>query len=172
MPERLRSVLFVFVLGTTFACHDARISDAFVTEDPGWSKRGVGGTIALYLPNRIIDLVDVVHAGYGVGPGAGIGVHFTRYGRLLAVAGVDVGIGWFGRYARPYQAAVYALAAAGTKIAPPNADEKWTRWHVPKWDIGLYLHLLLDQAYIGIAPDEIVDFVVGLSTFDLKGDDW
>src|SRR5690606_24788312 len=143
-------------------CHNPSISDAFFAEEPGWSERGVGGTILLYLPNRIVDLLDVVHVGYGVGPGAGIGLHFTRYGRLLAVAGVDVGIGWFGRYARPYQAAIYALAAAGPMIAPPNADEKWVRWHIPRWDIGVYLHALLDQAYVGIAPDEIVDFVVGL----------
>ncbi len=152
-------------------CHAPEKSDAFFADDPGWSKRGAGATIGLYLPNRLIDLVDIVHVGYGVGPGIGLGVHFTRYGRLLAVVGVDVGIGWFGRYARPYQCAVYTRAAVGPKEAVTLRDRN-RFWHVPQWDIGLYAHFLIVQEYLGIAPEENVDFVVGLSTFDLKDDDW
>jgi len=156
---------------TLCSCHAPEKADAFVAPDAGWSKQNGWTTAALYLPNRLIDLLDIVHIGIGVGPGFGLGVHFTRYGRLIAVTGVDAGIGWLGRFVRPTQAAIYAFAAAGPTeaLASPNPDGLW---HIPKWDLGLIAHDLLVFAYLGVAPDELVDFLVGWSTYDLKRDDW
>lgn len=153
------------------ACHTPERADAFIADDAGWSKRGATGTILLYIPNRIVDLLDIVHVGVGIGPGIGLGLHFTRYGRLWAAAGVDLGIGWVGRYAKPYEMAIYYFAAAGPVEAKPRT-EKNHYMHIPKWDIGAYLHGSLADAYAGVAPDEILDFLVGWSTYDTKGDDW
>ncbi|MBI4878389.1 MAG: hypothetical protein HY812_01835 [Planctomycetes bacterium] len=74
----------------------------------------------------------------------------------------------------PTAALLFALAGCH---APERSDAFFA--DDPGWSklgaggtIGLYAHFIIDQVYIGIAPEEILDFVVGLSTFDLKGDDW
>ena len=144
-------------------------ADAFVI-NPHFSDQGVLKTAALYIPNRVIDLLDIVHVGYGLGPGFGVDIHLTRYGRLCAVAGVDVGIAWLGRHTNPFQYGPHARAAAGPAQAPKELPKRV--WHWPQWDVGVYYHALLDQAYVAIAPDEIVDFFAGLATMDLKEDDF
>lgn len=160
-------ILIATLLGAGCANHAA--SDAFISPDAGFPDRSAGRTALLYLPNRVLDLLDIVHIGVGIGPGFGLELHPTRYGRLQAVAGADVGIAWLGRYARPTQAAVYATAAASTAQAEARTG---VVWRIPKWDIGVRAHYLLDMAYVGFAPDELVDFLLGFSTFDTKDDDF
>ncbi|MCI0589980.1 MAG: hypothetical protein L0323_24470 [Planctomycetes bacterium] len=136
----------------------------------GFGSASLGERLLLYVPNRLLDLLDVLHLGYGVGPGLGVEFHFTRHGRLGAVAGGDVGLAWLGRWTSPVECAAYARASLGTRetIAESSLGE---RWRYPRWDVGYSVFALVGVAYAAIAPDEIVDFLVGFSTYDTKGDD-
>ncbi len=169
---RLSTILpTVVALGLSTGCHAPERADAFFAPDRGWSRRSVPATIALYLPNRIVDLLDVVHVGLGVGPGLGAGLHGTRHGYLLFDAGVNAGIGWFGRYARPYRHGLYVRVRA-SRFTPPGRYPEGVDWHVPRWDVAVYADAGLVQALAGFAPNEFLDFVVGWSTYDLRRDDW
>ncbi len=176
----LRSVLafpVLAVLASLPSCRSDGDADAFISDRAGFSQESGGHVAALYIPNRLLDLVDVVHVGVGAGPGFGVELNLTRYGRLGAVAGVDAGIGWLGRFASAFQAAIYARATLGPMeaIGRPKrfADDKWGGlWRFPKWDVGLFLHAGLVMAFLSINPDEIVDFVAGIATYDTKADDF
>lgn len=162
-------VALVVLAAAVAGCANPQMADAFVV-DAEFSEGGVLTTVLLYIPNRLIDILDIVHVGYGVGPGFGLDIHLTRYARLDAVAGVDVGIAWLGRHTDPFQYAAYARAGASVAQVPEPPHENM--WRFPQWDIGIYAHALLDQAYVAVAPDEILDFFAGLITLDLKHDDF
>ena len=145
-------------------------SDAFVTAHPRFPQNPVRAVL-LYIPNRLVDVLDVVHFGYGVGPGFGFEIHPTRFARLGAVDSIDVGFAWLGRFGNPVQQGLHARATIS--VLEAKYVPRWSKvWRFPQWDVGIYYHALFDQIYIAIAPDEIVDLIVGFSTFDLKGDDW
>lgn len=172
VPGASVGLVFLFACSLLAGCASPQRSDAFFSPDAGFSGGSIGRTALLYLPNRLVDLVDIVHVGYGIGPGFGVEIHPTGCARLGAVAGLgDVGLAWLGRRASPLQAdALYARASAGSHEAKAGISER--RWRFPQWDIGVHYHALLDMAYVGIAPDEVVDFVAGLVTYDTKKDDF
>jgi hypothetical protein len=154
------------------ACQsDPKGSDAFVSHYAGWPNQGFIKGVGVYLPNRLMDVIDVVHVGVGFGPGAGVEVHPTRYLRLGAGAGIEDGVAWFGRMGQPFSGGHYARASLGPLDAQETTDQE-LRWRIPRWDFGVWLHVYVWEAYLGIAPDEILDFIVGISTFDLKDDDY
>jgi hypothetical protein len=174
MLTRFRgSAVRVLVIGLCcVACQtDPKASDAFVGEFAGWPNQGFGKGVAVYLPNRLMDVVDIVHLGVGFGPGAGVELHPTRYLRIGAGAGIEDGVAWFGRMGSPFSGGHYARASFGPLDAQETTDMD-LRWRIPKWDLGIWLHVYVWEAYIGIAPEEIFDLLLGFSTFDLKDDDY
>jgi hypothetical protein len=221
------SLLALLVALVVVGCQiNPRRADRFLEKDADFPEGSIGNTALLYVPNRFLDLLDVVHLGYGVGPGFGLEVQATRTLRLGAVFGVDAGMAWLGRYTDPAQVADYARASFSEfqapreelppeygvpepgnpdrpDVPPPSYDPERSKriifsseqepgdrtrprvnggqqpdrqrqrvWRFPRWDIGVHYHALLDHIYGGIAIDELVDFLVGWSTFDLKLDDF
>lgn len=146
-------------------------SDRIVAADPGFANQGFGKGLALYLPNRIFDIFDLVHVGVGLGPGASFELHLTRVGRIGAGAGVDEAVGWFGRMGAPFQNGHYARASFSVWDAQEVLD-KDIRWRIPFWDVGVFGHVYLWEAYAGIAIDELPDLLLGFFAYDLKDDDY
>lgn len=154
----------------SIGCYNPRQSDCFVWDIAEFPDRPAAEVIALYLPNRLFDLLDLVHAGVAVGPSLGIEAQATGAVRYEWAKGATFGVGWFGRAGEWRQMSVYERDTFGIEDSTDALD---LAWHIPYWDIGLQLHVLAGQVYVGIAPfDELVDLFLGLSTFDLKGDDW
>jgi len=171
LPGRLLPLLLVLGLACTSCQTDPKGSDAFVSQYAGFPDEGFGKGLALYVPNRIIDLFDIVHVGVGFGPGFGLMLQVTRPLRIGAGAGIQDGVGWFGRMGAPFSGGHYAVAAFGPFDAQETTDVVM-RWRVPYWDVGAWAQFYLGEAYFGIAPDEIVDFIVGFTTYDMKDDDY
>jgi len=194
-------------------------ADRFIAHRPSFPLR-FGKAVLLYLPNRLIDLADMFHVGYGMGPGFGLEMQATRTLSAGAVTGVDFGVAWLGRNTNPIQANGYGRAnfsewsvrnyptyeqpspadsgkpAREQPAEPPYGKITFTSyaeqaerpseesrkpetprpeshvWRFPRWDVGVHYHALLDHVYLGFAPDEILDFLVGFTTFDLKRDDY
>lgn len=165
----------LILAGILAACANPRQSDAFAGDRSGFPVRSVEAPLALdillYLPNRLLDVLDLVHAGVALGPAIGVDAQLTRYLRVEAARGATMGFGWFGRAGQPLQAATYTGATFGESDDP--ADVAKIAWRVPRWDLGIGLHVLAGNVYLGIAPlDEGVDLLVGLVAYDLKGDDF
>ena len=151
-------------------CFNPRQSDCFVWDIADFPDRPAVQVIALYLPNRLFDLLDLVHAGVAVGPSLGIEFQATRALRYEWARGATLGVGWFGRYGEWRQASAYGRDTFGIEDSTDDLD---LAWHTPFWDLSIAIHPLVGQIYLGIAPfDELVDLLLGLTTFDLKGDDW
>ncbi len=130
--------------------------------------RSTAAALLLYLPNRVLDLLDVVRFGVNVGPGLGVDVQATDALRAAIISYVSVGIGYQTLRHLPIQVGPEAsfgvgpLGARGGAILP---------WHRSGWDVRIELYLLLIGAHVAIEPMEVVDFVTGIIGIDVAGDD-
>ncbi|MDD3704399.1 MAG: hypothetical protein GX280_07965 [Lentisphaerae bacterium] len=151
--------------------------------------------VALYVPNRVIDLLDSFTLNLGAGP--------TLRGELRATHAVQIG-GGFGYTAklvkdinRQYGAALqegwswYVPGISSENIERRN-QTRWVRnfyretygfpypadeyynYHegaCDYWEFGGTLGALLIEADVSVHPIEMVDALLGFILIDIKGDD-
>ena len=131
------------------------------------------GTI-VYLPNRILDLFDIVRFRLRVGPGIGLGLRATE---------------WADAYVGMYMAGYVGLPGPRNRklLKMPFGIESKTGVEVSKADLstGLFFfdpdygeyefgfdaQVLLVGGAVGVDPSEFFDFVGGIVLVDPKGDD-
>jgi len=122
--------------------------------------------ILLWVPNRVLDFVDIFRVDVGVGPAVGGVVRLTEYGsfgaRIIAPASVRFGL--FGR-----QSPLVIENSSEFGIGPAFVSSK--KRNTCKGEIGLGLDLLIFGANAGICIDELADFVAGIFFFDIMNDD-
>jgi hypothetical protein len=170
----MRELVLVVVLVLGGCVYDQERADAFIAAEAGFPTRGAGEVALLYLPNRFLDALDLVHVGLHMGIGIGAELHFTRYGRLGAIAMVDMGVAWLGRFTNPVHLGPYARASASVFEAQVFSPERagCDPWRFPRWDIGVhYAGYPIGDNYVAFAPDELLDFLAGWICYDTKGDD-
>ena len=127
---------------------------------PWWSEA------LLYIPNRILDLIDVFRVDVGVGASVGAVVRVTEYAQAgyRQMLPVSLRVGDFGRQ---FPALVETSNEMGVSpLFKQSADRE-----VCKAEIGLGADALIVGAYGGICLDEVADFIGGLFLIDFKGDD-
>ena len=122
--------------------------------------------VLLWVPNRVMDLVDVFRVDAGVGPAYGAVIRVTKYGQagVRIMSPASVRIGDFGREV-PFlyeESNEYGVTPYYTK----SRDRK-----VCTSEVGVGLDLLIVGAYTGICVEEAVDFIAGLFFIDLEHDD-
>jgi hypothetical protein len=127
---------------------------------PWWSD------VLLYIPNRILDLIDVFRVDVGVGASVGAVVRVTEYAQLgyRQMAPVSLRVGDFGRQ-------FPVLVETSNEIGVSPAFKQSADRDVCAAEIGLGGDLLIVGAYGGICLDELADFVGGLFLIDFKDDD-
>lgn len=127
---------------------------------PVWSQ------ILLWLPNRVLDLIDVFRVDVGVGPSFGAVVRVTKYGQIgyRQMAPASLRVGDFGRQ-------LPALIETSNEfgVGPAYVDSADRK--VCDGEIGLGADVLVAGAYGGVCVDEFADFLAGLFFIDLKDDD-
>lgn len=122
--------------------------------------------IVLYIPNRMLDLIDVVKADVGIGPATGVvlrGTKFVQAG-LRAVAPFSLRLGARGRY-------LPLWLESSSEIGVSPAFRQSSDRVVGAGEFGAGVDLLLVGAYLGVDFLELGDFILGLFTIDLKEDD-
>ncbi len=120
----------------------------------------------LYLPNRLLDLLDIFRVDVGVGPSFGGVVRVTEYGQAgyRQMMPLSLRVGDFGRQF-PGMVETSNEFGVGPLFAP-SADRK-----VCPGEVGLGADLFVAGAYGGVCLDEVVDFVAGIFLVDVKDDD-
>jgi hypothetical protein len=119
--------------------------------------------LVLYVPNRLLDVFDIVNVSVAVGPGFGL---MARASRLLNL-GYDN----------------YSVIRVGmNKRRFPAWDETVDEWGIgPYYDggtnprapgeVGVTLHPFIAGAELGLDPLSMVDFLGGFFFIDLESDD-
>ena len=129
--------------------------------------------IAFYLPNRVLDILDIVRVRARVGPGVAVGVRATKYaqGYLGSYASVYAGLPGPRLRRFPvspiglesYNGAAVSLveATAGGGIGPNYSPTEF----------GVTLQAGVIGFDLGIDPYEIIDFGLGIIGLDPRDDD-
>lgn len=127
--------------------------------EPLWSQ------ILLWVPNRILDFIDIFRVDVGAGMSFGAVARVTKYGQvgMRAVAPVSLRVGDFGR-----QVPVLFEHSSEMGVGPLYLDSKDRK--VCTLELGVGADLFLG-VYGGVCVDEIADFAAGLFFIDFKKDD-
>lgn len=128
-------------------------------DSPVWAR------ILLWVPNRVLDFIDIFRVDVGAGIAYGGVVRVTKFGqagfREMAPASLRAGL-----FGREFPMMVETKDEFGFGPGYVNsADRK-----VCQGEVGLGADLLLG-AYIGVCGEEILDFVAGVFFFDTEDDD-
>jgi hypothetical protein len=127
---------------------------------PWWAE------VLLYIPNRVLDLIDVFRVDVGVGASVGGVVRVTKYvqGGYRQMLPVSLRVGDFGRQ-------FPVMVESSNEIGISPAFKQSADRDVCEAELGLGLDLFLLGGYGGLCLDEVADFVGGIFLVDLKGDD-
>lgn len=122
--------------------------------------------VLLWLPNRVMDLIDVFRVDVGVGPAAGGIIRVTRYGQVgyREMMPGSLRVGDFGR---DWPVMVEDSNEMGIG---PNFIRSKDRKVCPG-EIGVGADAFIVGAYGGICVEELLDFVAGIFFLDVMDDD-
>jgi hypothetical protein len=122
--------------------------------------------VLLWVPNRVLDIIDIFRVDVGVGPAVGGVVRITEYGQagFRTMMPASLRVGDFGR-----QLPITVEASNEFGISPAFKQSK-DRTVCPG-EVGAGADLFLVGAYGGVCLDEVVDFVAGIFFLDPKDDD-
>lgn len=128
-------------------------------------------SIVFYIPNRVIDLLDIVRLRLRVGPGLSAGLHATKVASVFLGTHSAVWVGLHGPRGKtvvPWPVGVEDRT--GLQVGP--VDVSGTACYYDPIEIGLELQPLLIGLNFGFGLFEVVDFVTGLLFIDLQDDDF
>ena len=134
-----------------------------------WAKHNAEAlrAIALYLPHRVVDFIDIFRVDVGVGPAIGSVLRISKVGQV-GYRSFHPGSLRLGLRGRDWPVFVESHDEYGIG---PMFEESPDR-NVTDGEIGVGADLFLAGAYLGISLDEFVDFVLGIFTIDPSGDDF
>ncbi len=162
---------------------------------PHHSNRSIGRTILLYLPNRLLDILDLVSLELGAGLNPHLNVHVTQAVQLGLGTGTNFSL--IKDYSRQYGTGIVlerefsipfytacqrsvrqpigsVIPIEYSRIGVPSRDDEMFQSGAKDfWGIGFesWIFLFLGKAHAEIHPVELIDLVAGLVGFDPRHDD-
>ena len=188
------ALLTLTIASVAFAAKTESI-DSNLAQFPPDAKESWKDRLILYIPNRVVDFLDIVDVSLGIGPTLKAKVWITRYAAFGAGFGGSAKLikGYNRQYGagleQGWNASFLMLSAEDTEMyettrdvqkyflyhtgVPSIDDNVYNFWTGPRdiFSVGAQLALLLD-AEIQIHPFEIIDFLAGIFFLDPKGDDF
>lgn len=129
----------------------------------------------LFLPNRILDLLDVFRLNVGVGPGIGVNIRATRFAQAGIASYNCVKVGIIGRQGWIYmeesrEFGVSVLYIEDSKAVGPliTFEDKTDRQLL---EVGGFIYAFFVGAEVAIRPKELADFFLGWGLIDFCEDD-
>ena len=130
--------------------------------------------ILLFLPNRILDLTDIIRLRARLGPGVALGARITEYVQAYLGSYTAVYAGWPGPGRRKFwpHSPLGLETHNGFTISTFDAtiDAGFSPQYSPS-EVGVSVHLLLVGADAGFDPVEFFDFFAGWWGEDFCDDD-
>jgi hypothetical protein len=122
--------------------------------------------VLLWVPNRILDFIDIFRVDVGAGLGTGAVIRLTKYvqaGVRLQTPGM-LRVGAFGR-----EAPVRFELESEIGVSPifEQSDSR----NLCKGITAVGVDAILLGAHLGFCPEEVVDFLGGIITLDMMDDD-
>ena len=120
----------------------------------------------LWIPNRVMDVLDIFKVDVGIGPAFGVVARFSENGQVgyRQMSPLSVRGGLAGRHS-PF------FVETGAEIGAGPAFRNSQGRTVCPGEIGAGADLLLVGGYGGICIDELIDFITGLVFLDPLKDD-
>lgn len=166
----VRLIFAMLFAALTAACHSplarSRAGDHKTTgKRHVYTRPGLARQIALYLPNRVMDLFEIVAVPIGVGIDLGVDIRLTRWVQVAAIAGVGAGLQLDSRTHSPWVAAAEKSAAFGPWR---TGDGRGHVASIDDWEIAI----AGSGMKVGIDLAEIADFALGWFYIDILKDDY
>jgi len=164
---RIKALPFLIYCALTALC-----SPSFAAAEEKEDHSFIVGTL-LYIPDRVLDLLDIVRVRVRVGPGLAVGARATKYvqGYVGSYASVFAGLpGPRLRQTPKLPVGLESQTGATVSVVDATVDGGLGPDYSPS-EFGLGVHLGIIGFDLGIDPVEIADLVVGLATIDIRDDD-
>ncbi len=132
----------------------------------GHANRSIFEKTVLYLPNRLLDLIDIVKADVGIGPSYGAVLRLTKYAQMgyRDFDSWSLRIGLHGRRSPIFLETVpesgFITNYRGSVHRRPD-----------EFELGAGADVGIAGAYISIAPEQIIDLFGGIFGYDPLDDD-
>lgn len=150
---------------------------AFVLPLPGSAEAQSGGahdvahTALWYLPNRLLDVLDVVRANVKVGQGIAGGVRATRGMEAFIGTYESVYLGLPGPRGGPELRSPVGFEERTRKPGQPDRSPKHRGPRYGRGEIGLDVFPFVAGAAVGVDVFELADLLGGFFLLDLAEDD-
>jgi hypothetical protein len=150
-------------LGQEYTKYNKTSARSGSSSSGGFSVRSV----LLYVPNRLVDLLDIFRCDVGVGPAAGGVLRLSKYAQMgyRGMHPFSLRVGLQGRHSP-----VFVETSNEFGVGPAFVNSRDRR--VQTAEIGAGLDLFLAGAYLGIDLGAIPDFFAGIFGFDPDDDDF
>lgn len=138
-------------------------------EEPTWAEK-----LVWYLPNRVLDFMDIFRIRAKVGPGLAAGARFSDAFSFYGGAASSAYAGlpgprnqalWPRILGRQNERGMVLMGVDATDVTIFPPDYEYS-------EIGLSAHLLLLGLDLGVSPSEFFDFIAGWFGADVRGDDY
>ncbi len=154
-------------LGEEYSEHSKPIVKTVIVKEKREEKsKTVLEHVLLYLPNRLLDFIDMFKADVGVGPAFGVVARATKYGQVAyrSVSPISLRAGIRGR-----EFPLFIERSSEIGVGPLFLESHDR--NVTPLEFGAGVDLFLVGAYLGFSFDELADFLGGLVFIDFKDDD-
>ena len=138
------------------------------------TEASLGAKLLFYIPNRVLDILDMVRVRLRVGPGLALDLRATEAADLFVGTYGSVYAGLPGPRMRRMPVLPVGIESR-TGVEVSVADATTGLGVGPDYsptEIGAGVQLLIVGADVGFDPMEIVDFIGGFFLWDPRRDDW
>jgi hypothetical protein len=129
--------------------------------------------VCMYLPNRVLDILDIVRLRVRVGPGTAVDIRATNLAAAFVGTYATVYVGLPGPRNRPTPKLPFGLEnrnGVQASLADVTADDDVGPDYGPA-EIGLGVQALIVGFDAGVDPLELLDLAAGIFFIDLRADD-
>lgn len=167
MKRILLALLVAGFVGTTSTANGAE--EQAVSSEP----HGAVHKVVMYIPNRLLDIFDIVRLRVRVGPGIAADVRATEVASAFAGSYATVYAGLPGPRNRPLpKLPIGVESRSGLQISLIDAAlEDGVGPDYGPAEIGAGFQAVMAGIDVGVDPLEFLDLVAGFFFIDLRGDD-
>ena len=131
-------------------------------EEPTWITHAL-----LWIPNRVLDFFDIFRVDAGAGLATGGVIRVTSWGQL-GYRNQSPGMLRVGTFGRDWPVFVETNNEIGAGVAFSETPDR----NLCKGVVGAGVDLVLVGGHVGVCPEEIADFFLGLFLIDIMDDDY